>query len=86
MSSAYEPCVIGADGRCTRWSHDHNDSPSELARARRIWVRHLEHCGYCITAALERGAERCTLGKELRQHALTLGAEQRVRMAQRCQE
>ena len=23
----YEPCVIGSDGRCTRWSHDH-DTPT----------------------------------------------------------
>lgn len=21
--SAYEPCVLGPDGACTRWSHDH---------------------------------------------------------------
>lgn len=24
----YEPCVLGADGQCSRWSHDH-DSPAE---------------------------------------------------------
>jgi hypothetical protein len=22
--SAYEPCVLGSDGRCTRWGHDHS--------------------------------------------------------------
>ena len=59
---------------------------SPLAIARAAWVNHLELCGYCLTAALERGAERCTLGKELRQNALNLGAEQRARVAQRCQE
>jgi hypothetical protein len=23
MTAPYEPCVLGADGQCTRWSHDH---------------------------------------------------------------
>jgi hypothetical protein len=26
----YEPCVIGSDGRCTRWSHDHGEAMTDL--------------------------------------------------------
>jgi hypothetical protein len=25
--SAYEQCVLGSDGRCTRWGHDHSTNP-----------------------------------------------------------
>lgn len=31
--STYEPCVLGSDGNCTRWSHDHAaDRPSVTPR------------------------------------------------------
>lgn len=32
MKIRYEPCVIGVDGQCTRWSHDHSDDdqPTDL--------------------------------------------------------
>lgn len=25
--ASYEPCVCDAEGRCTRWSHDHSEDP-----------------------------------------------------------
>jgi hypothetical protein len=25
--TGYEPCVVGSDGRCSRWGHRHEDEP-----------------------------------------------------------
>lgn len=30
MNERYESCVTGVDGKCTRWSHNHDDDPEPV--------------------------------------------------------
>ena len=38
----YEPCVLNAEGRCTRWSHDHAAENAAVRQAAIAAVHHLE--------------------------------------------
>jgi len=46
-AGGYESCVVGADGRCTRWSHEHSDER---------YPKHPETCPWSV------GEARCTCG------------------------
>ena len=57
----YEPCVLGSDGNCTRWSHDHAaDRPSVTDNARAEQSEMLVDAAAIPTALLAAGRAETT--------------------------
>src|SRR5690606_19547148 len=64
-ATRYEPCVVGADGECTRWSHDHTaasqpEATSDTTAHARDRMGICRNCGMGITAVeVLDGEKRC---------------------------